>query len=191
MKIVVLGAGAWGTAMAISAANHPDGHAVTLCARDAAQAAHMQATRSMPVICRTATCRPPWPWPAAMLRRWRTALIRHRRHAHGGSAWHAGAVARCRRPWPGCAKALRPMPETRAIRACWRTRCVPRWRPTWCLAYSAAPALRRKWPAPSPPPWWLPANTPVCAMPWWRPSTAPACVCTPTTTSWVWRWAVP
>ncbi|MGE5330187.1 MAG: NAD(P)H-dependent glycerol-3-phosphate dehydrogenase [Nitrospirota bacterium] len=46
MKIVVLGAGAWGTAMAISAANHPDGHAVTLWARDAAQAAHMQATRS-------------------------------------------------------------------------------------------------------------------------------------------------
>lgn len=32
--------------MAISAANHPDGHAVTLWARDAAQAAHMQATRS-------------------------------------------------------------------------------------------------------------------------------------------------
>ena len=46
MKIIVLGAGAWGTAMAISAATHPDGHAVTLWARDAAQAAHMQATRS-------------------------------------------------------------------------------------------------------------------------------------------------
>lgn len=46
MKIVVIGAGAWGTAMAISAAAHPAGHAVTLWARDAAQVADMQAVRS-------------------------------------------------------------------------------------------------------------------------------------------------
>ena len=46
MKIVVLGAGAWGTAVAISAAQHPDGHAVALWARDAAQAAALQAQRS-------------------------------------------------------------------------------------------------------------------------------------------------
>jgi len=46
MKIVVIGAGAWGTAMAISAAAHPAGHAVTLWARDAAQVAEMQAARS-------------------------------------------------------------------------------------------------------------------------------------------------
>src|SRR5690606_33371447 len=46
MKIIVIGAGAWGTAMAISAASHPDGHAVTLWARDAAQVAQMQASRS-------------------------------------------------------------------------------------------------------------------------------------------------
>ena len=45
MKIVVLGAGAWGTAMAMSAAAHPAGHAVVLWARDAAQAAAMQAGR--------------------------------------------------------------------------------------------------------------------------------------------------
>ncbi|MBO9677456.1 MAG: NAD(P)-dependent glycerol-3-phosphate dehydrogenase [Acidovorax sp.] len=45
MHIVVIGAGAWGTAMAMSAAAHPAGHAVTLWARDAAQAAAMQATR--------------------------------------------------------------------------------------------------------------------------------------------------
>ena len=42
MKIVVLGAGAWGTALAVSAANRPGGdslprHRVTLWARDAAQ----------------------------------------------------------------------------------------------------------------------------------------------------------
>ena len=45
MKIVVLGAGAWGTALAMCAAAHPSGHAVTLWARDAAQAAAMQAGR--------------------------------------------------------------------------------------------------------------------------------------------------
>ena len=45
MKIIVLGAGAWGTAVAMSAAQHPSGHAVTLWARDAAQAAQMQTQR--------------------------------------------------------------------------------------------------------------------------------------------------
>jgi glycerol-3-phosphate dehydrogenase (NAD(P)+) len=43
MKIVVLGAGAWGTAVALSAAQHPAGHQVTLWARSAAQASSMQA----------------------------------------------------------------------------------------------------------------------------------------------------
>ena len=42
MKIIVLGAGAWGTALAMSAAQHPAGHAVTLWARDAAQALAMR-----------------------------------------------------------------------------------------------------------------------------------------------------
>ena len=46
MKIVVIGAGAWGTAIAISAAAHPAGHAVTLWARDTAQVGDMQAVRS-------------------------------------------------------------------------------------------------------------------------------------------------
>ena len=45
MKIIVLGAGAWGTAVAMSAAQHPAGHAVTLWARDAAQATQMQTQR--------------------------------------------------------------------------------------------------------------------------------------------------
>lgn len=45
MKIMVIGAGAWGTALAISAARHPAGHQVTLCARDAAQVAAMSAAR--------------------------------------------------------------------------------------------------------------------------------------------------
>src|SRR5574337_31772 len=45
MKIVVLGAGAWGTAMAMSGAAHAAGHDVTLWARDAQQAGSMQAAR--------------------------------------------------------------------------------------------------------------------------------------------------
>lgn len=43
MKIIVLGAGAWGTALAASASAQPDAHAVTLWARDVAQASLMQA----------------------------------------------------------------------------------------------------------------------------------------------------
>jgi glycerol-3-phosphate dehydrogenase (NAD(P)+) len=46
MKILVLGAGAWGTALAVSASQNPQvHHAVTLWARDAAQAAAMQTAR--------------------------------------------------------------------------------------------------------------------------------------------------
>lgn len=46
MKIIVLGAGAWGTALAVSAAGNPIArHAVTLWARDARQAAAMQVQR--------------------------------------------------------------------------------------------------------------------------------------------------
>ncbi len=46
MNIIVLGAGAWGTALAISAAsNVKAAHAVTLWSRDAAQAAAMQSQR--------------------------------------------------------------------------------------------------------------------------------------------------
>ena len=45
MKIVVLGAGAWGTALAMSAAAHAACHEVTLWARDAPQAQAMQVKR--------------------------------------------------------------------------------------------------------------------------------------------------
>jgi len=48
MKIIVIGAGAWGSALAMSAAQHPVGHAVTLWARDAAQAGSMRAERQNP-----------------------------------------------------------------------------------------------------------------------------------------------
>ncbi|MDR0212695.1 MAG: NAD(P)-dependent glycerol-3-phosphate dehydrogenase [Comamonas sp.] len=46
MKILVIGAGAWGTAMAISAATHPDRRSVRLWARDETQAQQMQAERA-------------------------------------------------------------------------------------------------------------------------------------------------
>ena len=46
MKIVVLGAGAWGTALAVSAGCNPLAqHSVTLWARDAGQASSMQVGR--------------------------------------------------------------------------------------------------------------------------------------------------
>ena len=45
MKIVVLGAGAWGTALAMGAARQTGGHGVTLWARDGLQVADMQARR--------------------------------------------------------------------------------------------------------------------------------------------------
>ena len=46
MNIIVLGAGAWGTALAISAASNTKAtHAVTLWSRDAAQASAMQSQR--------------------------------------------------------------------------------------------------------------------------------------------------
>jgi len=45
MNITVLGAGAWGTALAVVLASR---HTVTLWARDADQVASMNATRSNP-----------------------------------------------------------------------------------------------------------------------------------------------
>lgn len=45
MKIAVLGAGAWGTALAVNASRHHAGHQVTLWARDAAQVAQLGAAR--------------------------------------------------------------------------------------------------------------------------------------------------
>ena len=45
MHISVIGAGAWGTAMAMAASRHPDGHQVDLHVRDKAQAMAMQQSR--------------------------------------------------------------------------------------------------------------------------------------------------
>jgi glycerol-3-phosphate dehydrogenase (NAD(P)+) len=45
MNIVMLGAGAWGTALALSACRHPAGHRVELWVRDAAQADTLARTR--------------------------------------------------------------------------------------------------------------------------------------------------
>jgi glycerol-3-phosphate dehydrogenase (NAD(P)+) len=46
LKIAVIGAGAWGTALAISASRHAAGHRVQLWTRDAASAKAMQSQRS-------------------------------------------------------------------------------------------------------------------------------------------------
>lgn len=45
MNILVIGAGAWGTALAVSGVRNPAGHRVALWARDAAQAQAMERTR--------------------------------------------------------------------------------------------------------------------------------------------------
>jgi glycerol-3-phosphate dehydrogenase (NAD(P)+) len=45
MHITLIGAGAWGTAMALAAARHPGGHTVTLHARDAARAEALRTQR--------------------------------------------------------------------------------------------------------------------------------------------------
>lgn len=45
MKIHILGAGAWGTALAMAAAQHPDAHGVTLWARDGRQVAELSQRR--------------------------------------------------------------------------------------------------------------------------------------------------
>lgn len=45
MHISVIGAGAWGTAMAMAASRHPDGHQVDLHVRDKAQAVAIQQSR--------------------------------------------------------------------------------------------------------------------------------------------------
>ena len=45
MNITLIGAGAWGTAMALAAARHPGGHTVTLHARDVAQAEALRTQR--------------------------------------------------------------------------------------------------------------------------------------------------
>jgi glycerol-3-phosphate dehydrogenase (NAD(P)+) len=60
MKIIVLGAGAWGSAVAMSAALHPAGHAVTLWARDAVQAGEMRSG------CHNARYLPGIPFPASL-----------------------------------------------------------------------------------------------------------------------------
>lgn len=46
MNIIVIGAGAWGTAVAVSAAANPANHTVTLWARNPQQLAEMQASRT-------------------------------------------------------------------------------------------------------------------------------------------------
>jgi glycerol-3-phosphate dehydrogenase (NAD(P)+) len=45
MQITIIGAGAWGTALAVAASRHPLAHRVSLHVRDAAQAQAMQAMR--------------------------------------------------------------------------------------------------------------------------------------------------
>jgi glycerol-3-phosphate dehydrogenase (NAD(P)+) len=73
MKIIVLGAGAWGTALAVSACRNPQAqHQVTLWARDAAQTSSMEQLRENqrylpgvalpPSLCWSNSMAVPLPW---------------------------------------------------------------------------------------------------------------------------------
>lgn len=75
MHITVLGAGAWGTALAMAAARR---HPVQLWARDAAQAAHMQAARCNSRYLPDLT----WPAPLTATSDW-GAAVRHASHDDG------------------------------------------------------------------------------------------------------------
>lgn len=111
MKILVIGAGAWGTAMAISAATHPDKRAVSLWARDLAQAQLMQAERAnsryLPGI------RFPEPLTVVsgdVMAHAATAdlIVLGTPMAALRSGWACSKIAAC--PWSGCAKALKRCP---------------------------------------------------------------------------------
>ena len=113
--------------MAISAASHPDGHVVTLWARDAAQVAQMQASRSNARYLEGIALPPSLAVAsgdvAALADRSDLVIVAT------PMAGLRGMLVQLR-PWPGCVKVLRLMPEMRVIRACWRTKCVRKWRLT-------------------------------------------------------------
>ncbi len=117
MHIVVIGAGAWGTAMACAAAHPAGGHRVTLWARAPEQAQAMQRTRTNPrylpdVVLPAGVSVVSGPLAAALPGPICSSLAR---------PW-LGCVPPCT-PWPrprsrprwrGCAKALkRPPPPMR------------------------------------------------------------------------------
>ncbi|MFT7723328.1 MAG: NAD(P)H-dependent glycerol-3-phosphate dehydrogenase [Roseateles sp.] len=98
MKISVLGAGAWGTALAIQAANA--GHEVCLWARDAAAVAQMRASR------RNAAYLPDSPLPAPL------ALTADR----GGAVAHAaGGLTIVATPMSGLRETLAALPATQRV----------------------------------------------------------------------------
>jgi hypothetical protein len=141
MDILVLGAGAWGTALAISAGAR---HRVTLRARDGSLAASLAQGRETWPTCRGSGCptlSPSSGRPRAISRRspqgmnWRSSL---RPWPACAACWPncAGAPARS----PGSARASRrrsPIPT-----ACSGTKSAPKWRPAWPRACSGGPELR-------------------------------------------------
>lgn len=127
MKICVLGAGAWGTALAVNAAGR---HPVTLWARDAAQAEAMSAAREnqryLPGIA----------LPPSLTIRAGDALAALEGADLAIVATPMAALREqlvlCATPptrWPGFAKASSRRARTRAPWGCWATRSRPSSRP--------------------------------------------------------------
>ena len=149
--VVVLGAGAWGTALAIAAAARQP---VLLWARDAAQATRMQIERG------NTRYLPGQLFPDALTVTADAAQVQ---------ALAADGLAVLGTPMAGLRPTLAMLPQ--GARALWLCKgfeadtgalgheiAAPPG-PTCAAACCRAPALPKRWRAASPPPWWPPAPT--------------------------------
>ena len=140
LQIQVVGAGAWGTALAIQAAQA--GHAVTLCARSAEVAQRLAAER-------VNTAYPPgaaFPASLVVAHDAGPALASadlHHRHAHGG-------LAKTLRRLPAAASVFWLCRALKPALGAWATRLHARWGHSCAWACCRVRALRRRWPPGQP-----------------------------------------
>ena len=184
MKIVVLGAGAWGTALAVSAAAHAGGNAVTLWARDEQQAAAMQAARcnqrylpglafapALQVVAGDARALAASAelivigTPMAALR----GMLQLLKDSQAPIAW--------------LCKGFEAGTGLMAHEVCAEVA------PQLASGVLSGPSFAQEVARAQPRPWWRPAAMPPCATRWCRRSMARRCASMPARTSSAWRWA--
>jgi hypothetical protein len=151
MKLLVLGAGAWGTALAANAAGR---HEVTLWARDAAQAACCASARKHPLSARHSLARIAARRGRRLAGRWPAQRPGRHRHADGGAARHAAGAAPARAPVAWLCKGFEPALGGGLLGHEIQAQVAPG---PCRRACSPAPASRSKSPAGSPRRWWRPA----------------------------------
>ena len=166
MKIIVIGAGAWGTALAVSAARNPAGHRVVLWARDGAQAAALHDTRE------NARYLPGIPLPRDL-------------HVRGGDvqglleAVPQAELLVIATPVAGLRPTLELLQQV-DVPVAWLCKGFePAQDPGASRPFGLMPHEIQRWS--------LPAATRRCAARWSRLSTAPRCACTATTTWSAWK----